>query len=142
MVYQSGIENAVFVSTAFWKSSKALSVGRLCVNPFTPKRVQFQISPAASQEILHHTVWRTWLFITYSDERLLYYQFSLPHLYSFWLKGWENVLFELGSESAKLYKKKSRHENRVPNSRRICIMASVGTQLTVTHCHAQSHYWC
>ena len=42
---------------------------------------QFQITPAASPDILHHTVWRTWLFIAYSDERWLYYQFSLPHLY-------------------------------------------------------------
>ena len=28
---------------------------------FTPKSVQFQISPAASPEILHHTVWGTWV---------------------------------------------------------------------------------
>ena len=46
-------------------------------NLFTPKSDQFQISPAASPETLHHTVWRTWFFITYSDEG--YYQFSLPH---------------------------------------------------------------
>ena len=26
-------------------------------------------SPAASPEISHRTVWRTWLFIAYSDER-------------------------------------------------------------------------
>ena len=51
------------------------------VNPFTPKNDQFQISPAASLAILHHTVWRTWLFIAYSDERWFYYQFSLLHLY-------------------------------------------------------------
>ena len=50
-------------------------------HPFTPKSDQFQISPAALPEILHHTVWRTWLFITYSDGRWLYYQFSLLHLY-------------------------------------------------------------
>ena len=53
----------------------------LMVNPFTPKSDQFQISPAASPEILHHTVWWTWLFIAYSDERLLCYPFSLHHLY-------------------------------------------------------------
>ena len=39
------------------------------LNPFTPESDQCQISPAASQEIWHHTVRRTWLFITYSDER-------------------------------------------------------------------------
>ena len=47
---------------------------------FTPKSEQFKISPAALPEILHHTVWRTWLFITYSYQRWLYYQFSLHHL--------------------------------------------------------------
>ena len=35
----------------------------LSVTPFTPKSDQFQVSPAASPEILHHTIWRTWLFI-------------------------------------------------------------------------------
>ena len=49
--------------------------------PFIPNRDQFQNSPAVSPEILHHTVWRTWLFVAYSVESLLYYQFSLPHLY-------------------------------------------------------------
>ena len=50
-------------------------------NPFTPKSGQFQNSPAASPEIWRHTVWRTWLFMAYSDERWLYYQFSQPHIY-------------------------------------------------------------
>ena len=41
-------------------------------NPFTPKSDQFQISPAASPEIyLHHTVWRTWLFIVYDEVIIL-----------------------------------------------------------------------
>ena len=48
------------------------------INPLTPKGDQFRISPAASPEIFHYTVWRTWLFIAYSDERWLCYQFSLP----------------------------------------------------------------
>ena len=67
-------------------------------NPFIPKSDQCQISPAASPEISHRTVWRTWLFLAYSDERLLYCLFSLLHLFHFSLKGWENVLCELGSE--------------------------------------------
>ena len=38
--------------------------------PFTPKSDQFQITPAASAEILltSHSI-RTWLFIAYWDER-------------------------------------------------------------------------
>ena len=64
------------------------------INPFTPKSDHFQISPAASPEILHHTVWRTWLVIAYSDKRWLYYQFSLPRNIHSILKGWKNVLFD------------------------------------------------
>ena len=70
----------------------------LTINPFTPKSDQCQISPAASTEILHHTVWRTWLFIASSDRRWLYYTFSLPHSYNCSSKGWENTLFELRNE--------------------------------------------
>ena len=69
------------------------------LNPFTPE--SDQNSPAASQEIWHHTVWRTWLFIAYSDEKWLYYKFSLHHSYNRLLKGWENTLFELRSERVK-----------------------------------------
>ena len=43
--------------------------------------------------MLPHTVWRTWLFIAYSDGRWLYCQFSLLHLYISLLEGWENALF-------------------------------------------------
>ena len=51
------------------------------LNPFTPKSDQCQISPAASQEILHYTVRRTWLYIAYSWERWVYYQFSFHRFY-------------------------------------------------------------
>ena len=77
------------------------------VNPFTPKSDQCQNYPAASPEIWHHTVWRTWLFIAYSDEKWLYYKFSLHHLYNRFLKGWENTLFELRSESVNPFTPKS-----------------------------------
>ena len=52
-----------------------------CLSTPTSKSDKFQISPAASPEIhFHHTVWRTRLFIAYSDGRWLCYQFALPHL--------------------------------------------------------------
>ena len=73
------------------------------VNPFTPESDQCQNSPAASQEIWHYTVWRAWLFIAYSDEKWLYYKFSLHHSYNRFLKGWENTLFELRSERVNLF---------------------------------------
>ena len=50
---------------------RELGPSRNSINPFTPKRDQLQISPAASPNISHHTVWRTWLFIRYSDERFI-----------------------------------------------------------------------
>ena len=60
---------------------------------------QFQISPAASPEILHHTVWRTWVFIAYSDKRLLIYTSSSHHItWHLCFQGWDNVLTELGNE--------------------------------------------
>ena len=71
------------------------------VNPFTLKSDQFQISPAASPEILHPTVWRTWLFIPYSEGRRSYVPILLSSLIHFSLKGLENLLFELGSERVK-----------------------------------------
>ena len=68
------------------------------VNPFTPKSYHSQMSPAASPEILHHTVWRTWFLIAYSNERRLYYQFALPHLYIFSLKVGRMYFLRLGVE--------------------------------------------
>ena len=76
-------------------------IGSEKVNPFTPESDQCQNSPAASQEIWHHTVWRTWLFIANSHEKWLYYKFSLHHSHNRFLKGWENTLFELRSERVK-----------------------------------------
>ena len=37
-----------------------------------------------------------WLFIAYSDEKWLYYKFSLHHSYNRFLKGWENTLLSSG----------------------------------------------
>ena len=53
------------------------------LNPFTPKSDQVQISPVASPVILHHTVWRTWLFIAYSDWKMILVPVltTIPHLY-------------------------------------------------------------
>ena len=80
------------------RKSTSLRLSNRVFDPFTPESDQCQNSPAASQEIWHHTVWRTWLFIAYSDEKWLYYKFSLHHSYNRFLKGWENTLFELRSE--------------------------------------------
>ena len=59
-------------------STPSVQCGNL-VNPFNPKSDQFKISSAASPKISHHTVWRTWLLITYSLEIWLHYQLSLHH---------------------------------------------------------------
>ena len=44
------------------------------IYPFTPKSDQFQMTPATSPDILHHTVFHSFL-------KRLYHQFSLPYLY-------------------------------------------------------------
>ena len=117
----------VYKSSHHYRSHIALPSrlrGYLChtiqtnkVNPFTPESDQCQNSPAASQEIWHHTVWRTWLFIAYSDEKWLYYKFSLHHSYNRFLKGWENTLFELRSERVNKSNKHThpnRHQHQHP----------------------------
>ena len=53
------------------------------MNPFTPN------FPAASPEILHHIVWRTWHFLAYKEERWLYYQFALGEC-TFWTWEWRS----------------------------------------------------
>ena len=65
------------------------------------KSDQLQISPAASPEILHNTVWSTWLFIAYSDEDD--YTTDSHCITHTFLKVWENVLFDVGSERVKLH---------------------------------------
>ena len=77
------------------------------VNHFTPKSDQYQISPAAAQEILEHTVWRTWLFISYSDERWYTTNSQYITLYISLLKGWENVLFELNGNAFPIRRRKT-----------------------------------
>ena len=59
-------------------SNKSKPQPEIILDPSTPKSDQVQISPAASPEILHHTVRRTWLFIVYTlMKKLLYYESSL-----------------------------------------------------------------
>ena len=63
-----------FIVTALYQFENKVTLSSLTFcqcqyNPFTPESDQCQNSPAASQEIWHHTVRRTWLFIAYSDER-------------------------------------------------------------------------
>ena len=79
------------------------------VNPFTPKSDQFVISPVASPEILHHTVWSTWLFIAYSGDKWLCNQFSLCITYiHFSLKVGRMYILSLGVER---FIPVSAHEN-------------------------------
>ena len=56
------------------------------LNPLTPKSDQLQISPAASLEILHHPLWRTWPFTqwhTQMTDALHYQYFSPLRVYTF-----------------------------------------------------------
>ena len=62
----------------------------LLFNPFTPKSDHFQISPEAHQKY-YHTVWRTWLFIAYSEWKIIILAILTTSLIYLSLKGWENV---------------------------------------------------
>ena len=56
-------ERCLWGKLRLWNQRQSLNF----FNPFTPKSDQLQISPAASPEIKHHLVWRTWLFIAYAQ---------------------------------------------------------------------------
>ena len=81
---------------AGWTSSICL-----VVKPGCWQLDQIQIPPAASSEILHHTVWKTWLFIAYSWWKMIILAIPATSLIHFSLIGLENVLFGLGSERFK-----------------------------------------
>ena len=81
------------------KKQWTITVYTCTVNPFTPESDQCRNSPAASQEIWHHTVWRIWLFIAYSDEEVIILQilatsriqllFERLGEYTFWAQEWK-----------------------------------------------------
>ena len=87
--------NKSFSSLNFTSHRQEPGRGHL-FNPFNPKSDQCQISPAASPGILHHTVWRTLLFIAYSDWKIIMLPILTTSLIHFSLEGWENVLFSFG----------------------------------------------
>ena len=71
-----------------------LNLGMKGLTLSLPTVIGFQISPATSPEILHHTVWRTWLSIAY---------LSMPPILTtsfihFSSEGRETVLYNLGSK--------------------------------------------
>ena len=65
------------------------------------------LTPSASPEISHDTVRRTWLFITYSDERWLYQPilttsltvyispYKIGRMYFFWTWEWKGDIFSM-----------------------------------------------
>ena len=88
-------------------------------NPFTPKSDQLQISPAASPEILHYTVQRTWLFHSLLRWKIIILSILSVSLTHFSLKGWEIVLFELGNGTSlicSIRKGRSRRMSFFPRS--------------------------
>ena len=108
-------------------------------NPFTPKSVEYKISPAALPEILHHTVWRTWLFIAYSGERWLSYQFSVPRLCNFFNLGvkelqntYGNVLKNTNGDVLKQYTRRCLGESKNCSKRSvIAVLPAFPRQLLI-----------
>ena len=104
-------------------------------NPWNPKSNQFQISLGASPEIQYNiTVWRTWLFTAYSDERWLYYTNSHYLIYPFLFRRFENVLFELGSERVKSKRSVSSLNNRQSKCARVRHCLNLGIELICACC--------
>ena len=98
--------NTPAVTLAFEEMRTPYASGReICVqkcgNAYQRKEIEKRMTHFKSTfttEVLHHTVWRTWLFTAYSYERWFHYQFSLPHLYISLnilnlKRWWENVFF-------------------------------------------------
>ena len=82
------------------------------LNPFSPKSDQLQISPAASPQILHHPLWRTWLFIVYmkndytANSHYLTYTFLFRRLeectfFNLGVKGLRSVFSHQSSRSVR-----------------------------------------
>ena len=105
---------------------------------FTPKSDQVQISPVASPVILHHTVWRTWLFIAYSDWKMILVPVLTTLLIHFSGKGWENVLFELGIERVKGNSRISCAEKEDNMFRRIARWSFSGVHYSTSMCESVS----
>ena len=80
------------------------------INPSTLKTDRLQISPTASREIVHHTVWRTWLFIVFSDQRWFSYQFSAILYHS--SRGWESLLFNSWMRTFQLVNAKRKRKRK------------------------------
>ena len=85
----------IFIITVIMCISRSLNATKNRSHPkytFTPKSDQFWISPAASSEILHRTLWSLLRW-----KMIILLILTTWHIHSS-LKGWENVRFELGSE--------------------------------------------
>ena len=85
-------------------SFKAVLIRKITLLTLSFPRVinfKFPLQPQQKYDITKYEE----LGFSYSDERL-YHQFSLLHLYNFFLEGWENVDFELGSERGNLRSKR------------------------------------
>ena len=85
------------------RNSNAKALAPLPLNPSTPKSDQFQISLAASPKILRHLAWRTWPIQMKDDNTANSLTTSPLH---FSMKGWENVLFELGYKALAVWRLK------------------------------------
>ena len=58
------IAKALETERYFFLFAHVAIVVLVCFILSLPRVVNFKVSPAASPEILHHTVWRTWLGAT------------------------------------------------------------------------------
>ena len=87
------------VSAVFDWLGECMDQSSFAFNPFTPESDQCQNSPAASPEILHHTVRRTWHFHSLLRWKVIILQILATSLiqslferlgeYTFWAQEWK-----------------------------------------------------
>ena len=97
----SGLACPSLWEDALWRVTAGCPVHWWLSGEFTPKSDQCQISPAASPEILRHTVWRTWLFIG-SHSEMIILPILTTSLIHFSLKDWEKYVLNLVSKRVKI----------------------------------------
>ena len=79
--FRSCLRNTERIKTRTWRGSSWRDFLRTwwCMSRYARRVINFKF-PLKPHQKYCITVWRTWLYLAYSDERWLYYQFSLPHL--------------------------------------------------------------
>ena len=96
-----------------------------------PRVINFKFPLQHTAEVVYHTVWRTWLFIAYSDERWLYYLFPTATWYKYQIRGDH---FIVGAPQACLWALRS-------GFKRVWVGATFRTPSVIYECRSLKPAW-